>query len=48
MVSGGDSLKQDMLELMSILDKFMKGEPSDNFQINMNSGVVSPIYPNRI
>ena len=47
MVSGGDSLKQDMLELMSILDKFMKGEPSDNFQINLNSGVVTPLeYPN--
>lgn len=43
MVSGNDSLKQDMLELMTILDKFMKGEPSDNFQINMNSGAVTPL-----
>lgn len=40
---GKDSITRNMLELMSILDKFMNGEPSNHFQINMNSGVVTPL-----
>lgn len=43
--SGNDAIKRKMLELMSILDKFMNGEPSNHFQINMNSGVVKPLKP---
>lgn len=43
MVVGKDSIKRNMLELMSILDKFMNGEPSNYFQINLNSGLVMPL-----
>jgi hypothetical protein len=40
---GKDSITRNILELMSILDKFMNGEPSNHFQIDMNSGVVMPL-----
>ncbi len=43
MVAGKDSITRNMLELMSILDKFMNGAPSNHFQIYMNSGVVMPL-----
>lgn len=43
MVVVKDSIKRNMLELMSILDKFMNGEPSNHFKINMNSGAVKPL-----
>jgi 3',5'-cyclic AMP phosphodiesterase CpdA len=43
--SGNDAIKRKMLELMSILDKFMNGAPSNHFQINMNSGLIKPLKP---
>lgn len=39
-VSGQGTIKRDMLDLMTILDKFMNGAPSDHFQINMKTGRV--------
>jgi hypothetical protein len=38
-----DPFRRNMVELMAILQKFLNGDPSDHFQIDLKTGKIVPL-----
>ncbi len=46
-ISDNDPMRSSMLELLKMFQKFMTGEPSDHFQIQLKTGKVIPLNNKR-
>ncbi|WP_422082451.1 metallophosphoesterase family protein [Ulvibacterium sp.] len=43
LILGNDLMRSNLIELLKMFQKFMEGEPSDHFQIHLNTGKVIPL-----
>ncbi|WP_299530158.1 metallophosphoesterase [Ulvibacterium sp.] len=44
LISDNDPMRSSLIELLKMFQKFMNGEPSDHFQIHLNTGKVIPLH----